>query len=223
MQQTWVWLTVMVLLLGVAAGLLAWLWRQRSDTGRPGAEFSHTRMVFMDTSAIWHDTMPSQIAQLERAIEAVDLQTALEMIHSLKGTSGTMGLSRLSRRLARLEAHLRERHAGESFAEPTLGLDGELRAAAVLLEESLAALTANSAPEPISASTRSDVAGPVREQLQHLASLLEAGDFQALTVFADASDLLQSMPDADFSALEESMQTLDMDSALKICKRLLAT
>ena len=73
MQQTWVWLTVMVLLLGVAAGLLAWLWRQRSDTGRPGAEFSHTRMVFMDTSAIWHDTMPSQIGAGGAGVDDDDL------------------------------------------------------------------------------------------------------------------------------------------------------
>ncbi len=64
MQQTWVWLAIMVLLLGVAAGLVAYLWRQWRRTRLPKMAYVPTRMVFADTSAEWLHTVPSQIGGL---------------------------------------------------------------------------------------------------------------------------------------------------------------
>ncbi|MEY4765797.1 MAG: hypothetical protein RI907_2470 [Pseudomonadota bacterium] len=65
MLQTWVWLAITVLLLGVAGWLLTVLWRQSRKAALPRVDYVQTRMVFADTDAMWPRTVPSQIGGLD--------------------------------------------------------------------------------------------------------------------------------------------------------------
>jgi serine/threonine protein kinase len=65
MQQTWGWLAVMALLMGVAAWLVTVLWRQRRKEALPRVDYVPTRMAFADTDALWPRTMPSEMGALD--------------------------------------------------------------------------------------------------------------------------------------------------------------
>jgi HPt (histidine-containing phosphotransfer) domain-containing protein len=52
--------------------------------------------------------VPERLAELEAAVRSSNAPAALRAAHSIKGSSGNLGASALSRSAARLEDHLRQ-------------------------------------------------------------------------------------------------------------------
>jgi two-component system sensor histidine kinase/response regulator len=153
---------------------------------------------------------------------------AIMQMHTLKGTAALLGAKRLSQEAARLEKICHEPLTEQACVKQALPLRSVVRTTqeamqAVIDEMSeRLATSGGAAPQPGKAAGAPGGETPVlKEALHALIVLLEKSDMQALELFAQRRSDFEGAGEVQFSQLEESMQNLELEQALLVCRAML--
>ncbi|MFL1416710.1 response regulator [Pseudomonas fildesensis] len=166
--------------------------------------------------------MEKQLAQLRDQIQRQDASGAAFVLHTIKGSSGTMGAKALSLLAGDLEHKLKsaDSESVASLLADPIWFDGLSR----LLQQSLEQMNADfGQSQRAKSSADEDSAAPAqwRESLEEILLLLETGNLQAIEL-ADA--LASKMPQSlrpQFDELVVRVQSLDFSAAMPIGRDLL--
>lgn len=135
------------------------------------------------------------------ALAAADYETAVRVVHSLKGLAGTLGFLRLQAVAASLQRAIVER---EPYQQLLADFDQQMQRVVSLLKDALA--QEESASEQLPA----DAALLLRE----LAGLLAASDGDALGFFLEHADSLRTvLPAASYAGFDKAMRQFDFPAA----------
>ncbi|MDF3935792.1 CHASE domain-containing protein [Pseudomonas citronellolis] len=163
--------------------------------------------------------MDKLLQRLDLLRRGDDLAGTAGLLHTLKGSAGTMGACALAERAANLEAELlRQGSTAPAEALAALPLE-ELR---LLLAASLAELQRMFAePPPLAEGTAPGLSQPqVRERLGEILDLLESGNLDALDRLDALARHQQAWP-RHFLRFNELIQALDFKGALQVGQELL--
>ncbi|MGP0174778.1 CHASE domain-containing protein [Pseudomonas sp. NCHU5208] len=156
--------------------------------------------------------LQQQLEQLQAHLQQRDLRAVLRSLHTLKGSSGTMGAQRLSARLAELERQVAEDAA--PFFEDSAWLDDLRQQLGESCERLQAMFGTNAAPaEPTLAP---DQTGEWEQALQALDLQLQQGNLDALeSVQALAAQIPQQWRDR-VDAIRQAVDALDFAQARQL-------
>jgi PAS domain S-box-containing protein len=164
----------------------------------------------------------SVVEEFRAALAASKPNEAITIMHTLKGTAGTLGATALSAHAARIEKLCKE---GAS-AEMALQQADALEAAVQATRQSLSRVLAEMNPDTqhgsgaASGNAPNGPGGDYRPALRALMPLLSAFDLSVLEKFNEMRPTLESVPPDQFKRLEEAMQSLDLPRALELCSEL---
>jgi HPt (histidine-containing phosphotransfer) domain-containing protein len=162
------------------------------------------------------ETLAPQLAELQAAL-AGDRVHATLLAHTLKGTAAVLGVTPLSQAAAALEKICKADPADAELQAAWLRVESAAKADAASLHAALRVLAAD-LPAQQSHAAPSPAPGQALSQLMaELVPLLEAEDFLVLEKFSEMRPLLAELPEALLSPLEEALQDLDMEGALRAC------
>jgi two-component system sensor histidine kinase/response regulator len=149
-----------------------------------------------------NDTLP----RLQSYVDACSTVQATDLLHTLKGSSATLGARRVADIAASIESRLRK-------GEPVT-LD-QLQSAAEEVQASLDGVLRTNQPSGSLAPARDDiVAGPrLLEIAKKLSEQLEGNNLEAMTSFEELKSAVGSHFAASMQAIEESLDRLDFDAA----------
>lgn len=161
------------------------------------------------------DELNKQLTQLEAHRQARDLPAMLKDLHTLKGTSGTMGAMELSARFAELERRFAQ------TPDSAYGDDDWLSELKQSLQESHARLQAMFAiPEEPASPAAPATTGLWTQEVEALKVQLDTGNLAALeTVQALAAHAPQHL-DSLFDALRQAVTSLDFERAKRLLQDL---
>jgi signal transduction histidine kinase/CheY-like chemotaxis protein len=161
-------------------------------------------------------------AQLLALLKKGDLPAARILVHTFKGTTATMGLTRLSDYLAQTEKLCKTADRSAELTAHASELTKYVDAAVGALQKAIDYLKGEmevaQPPQPTLANDPRDV----RQALRSLIALLEASDLTAMQKFADLRGPLGSLPGPTFGRLENALLGLKLEEALAICRAALA-
>jgi len=150
------------------------------------------------------------LASLGHAWSTGDGEGAVAVLHSLKGSAGTMGAQRLAARAAAGE------RAGKAGAGIPLDVAADLASLRQLLDEALAELRsalAERLPPPVaSAAAAAAVDWPAR--LDELELLLSQGNLEALDRVAELPSQCRAVVQVRYDLFRAQVETLDFAAAL---------
>jgi CheY-like chemotaxis protein len=177
------------------------------------------------------EELPTLVQQLSEATARQDVKSAARVLHTFKGTTGTLGLVALSKEIARVETLCASGFERVSWEVQLCALSSAvasaieaLSQALVLLEKTgLQAAAPAGAPAGAAAQPHADKLGELAAPLQRLLLLLEQEDMTALEVFAEVRDSLEgAAPSAAlFAQLERAMQAMEFEEAAGYCAEFL--
>ncbi len=152
---------------------------------------------------------------------------AVMQMHTLKGTAALLGAKRLFNEAARLEKLCHAPLTPEACAEQAESLRSVVRTTQDAMQtviDEMAVRLASSDDAPPRARAAAGAPGvdtpDLQAALQALIALLEASDLQALELFAQRRSDFDGVDEAQFSQLEESLQSLELKQALVLCRAL---
>jgi CheY-like chemotaxis protein len=161
------------------------------------------------------DTLEDQLAQLHVSLAGERVQATL-LAHTLKGTASVLGATQLSQVAADLEKLCKADANDTELQSAWLRVESVAKADAASLQAALVALESDQesrrhispSPAPGKELTR---------LMAELMPLLETEDYSVLEKFSEMRPMLAGLPDALLSTLEEALQDLDMEGALRAC------
>jgi PAS domain S-box-containing protein len=148
------------------------------------------------------------LAELERAIAAKDMETAVRLAHTLKGVSGNIGATQAQKAAETLERALRGQGLEEEVAL-------HLKALARVLNPLLAQLREQLPPTDVQRQTVAVDAAHLQEVTQTLRHLLAEMDSDAADLLEREADLLSSALGEPFKQIEAALKRYDFDDALR--------
>jgi len=166
--------------------------------------------------------MEKQLVRLRDQIQRQDVSGAVFVLHTIKGSSGTMGAKAVSLLADNLEHTLKHGDAesvASIFADPTW-FDELSR----LMQQSLEQMNVDFGQSPrAKTSADEDSMAPAqwKESLEEILLLLETGNLQAIEL---ADELASKMPKSlrpQFDELVVRVQSLDFSAAMPIGRDLL--
>jgi two-component system sensor histidine kinase/response regulator len=149
-----------------------------------------------------NDTLP----RLQSYVDDCATVQATDLLHTLKGSSATLGARRIADIAASLESRLRK-------GEP-VSLD-QLQSAAAEVQASLDSIL-RAARQPVSAADarQNIVTGPrLLEIARKLGEQLQGNNLEAMTSFEELKSAVGSQYAVSMHAIEESLDRLDFDAA----------
>ena len=143
-------------------------------------------------------------------------------LHTLKGNAATLGANSLSDEARRLEQLSKTEVGIEEFKKELLKLEELIEQTRCELDVTVSEIqkeieSNEQADPPDLIPTSDDLLLP----LTQLVALLEHSDMQALHTFAEVRANLARLPQETFEQLERSLQELDFQSGLEICRQVL--
>jgi len=160
---------------------------------------------------IFPDELRRQLGQLQTQVSQGDTDAMLRSLHTLKGSSGTMGATQLAARLAKLEEQFAQDPA--AAFEDSRWLD-DLRQR---LDESCNALMTMFTPDTDNVTispTSSD--GIWTDRLEALTVQLEQGNLEALASMEQILALVPEQQHAAFEELSSAVNALDFERAREL-------
>lgn len=157
------------------------------------------------------------LERLAQAWQTADSEAAVAVLHSLKGSAGTMGAQRLAARAAEGE------RAGKAGAGVPLEVAMELTTLRQLLDEALvdlrgalAEILPPAVPAPAEADSPIDGDTPFdwRTRLDELEALLSQGNLDALELIAELPVHCRAEAQVRYDLLRAQVETLDFAAAL---------
>ena len=182
----------------------------------PLARLGHNRGLLVDLLRQFCRDQRHAADEIAALLQRGDRQSALHLLHTLKGLAGAVGAQSLAQHALSMEERLR---AGTDVAENE-ELLARLRE---VLGESIRVLSQSA--EDLAATTpalAAPIGDPARalELLARLAVLLEENNMHAMDVFATLKQELGGVLREHLAALDESMARLDFATALDRCRNL---
>lgn len=167
--------------------------------------------------------MPGMLQGLRQNGPAATGTPPKQILHTLKGLSATLGMTRLSQAAAGLELSARS-EAPLSPAEID-ALEAVAMPSVDALHEALHDLSAGDEPSNAQGKSVPPAAGtPVnRERLTQLHALLAHSDMAALEFFAQHRGDIEVLSETHFDAISEALQSLDFAAAMQQCDAALQT
>jgi HPt (histidine-containing phosphotransfer) domain-containing protein len=171
------------------------------------------------------DTLAGQFSEL---VAAGEFKQAGMLAHSNKGVAATLGLDQLSAKLKDIElaCNAETFELGDAQLDDFLKIIEDARRG---LNGAVALLGGNTAPDANPSSGQHRLAAgaaldaATRELLAELCALLERSDMEVLQLFSQQREALGALAELDLTQLEDAMQDLDFERALKICSGALET
>jgi CheY-like chemotaxis protein len=164
----------------------------------------------------------SVVEDFRTALAASKLNEATTIMHTLKGTAGTLGATALSAHAARIEKLCKEGASPQMALKQVDALETAVQATRHTLARVVAEM--NPQAQHDSGATTTNVqngpGGDFRPALRALMPLLTAFDLSVLEKFNELRPTLESVPPDQFRRLEEAMQSLDLPRALELCSEL---
>ncbi|WP_282342039.1 hybrid sensor histidine kinase/response regulator [Pseudomonas sp. PS02288] len=162
--------------------------------------------------------MESLIAQLRE--QANDLNATAELMHTIKGTAGTMGCLALAGQASRYEAYFLETESTEfGGALKAVDLDALERLVGDSLQGLRVMFGSNNIKPDTTVGSVSD--GFLRERLGELVELLGAHNMRAIAKLEEIERYQLDIDSEHLDALRKAIQRLDFDTANKIGQELL--
>ena len=159
--------------------------------------------------------VPTQCSEF---LDASNLSGAVRLMHTVKGTAGTLGAEKMEAMAAHMEQVCKSSANANVARQGLVALSLEVVATQNALAQVLEGLPRPVAPSaPAVAASRSTVVTALAE----MESLLVASDMHALEKFAVLRGTLQSISPNDFNVFAQAMQDLDFDAALLLCRKLI--
>jgi len=171
-------------------------------------------------------TLASVESDFTQSAQAGDFKALYAQMHSLKGTAATLGAMSLSDYAAQLEQKFRSPPEGLAASDEWPGLLALVQATTVAAWAAVPGLEAAASADVALAVDQ--VAGPgepahARELLLELTELLRASNLYALDRFAQQRHALHALPSAEVEEMHRALQALDLQQALRLCERQLAS
>ena len=188
------------------------------------SRMSGMRSLYVRTAKDFVKIMDTAVPELQQCLSTGDKQQAMMRLHTLKGNAGTLGATALADKAATLEK-LCKTSAGIAECEAALtqfevlvrDTQDKMREAITLLGVEDASTTPATVEIPFTGVVSDDA----RQALQKIAALAKAADLGVLQDFAQARGLLAEFPVESMDALDEALQSLDLETALTICEQLI--
>jgi signal transduction histidine kinase/DNA-binding response OmpR family regulator/HPt (histidine-containing phosphotransfer) domain-containing protein len=185
---------------------------------------SGMRSLYARTAKDFVKIMGTAVPELQQCLNEGDKQQAMMRLHTLKGNAGTLGATALAVQAAQLEK-LCKTSSGMAECEAALGLfevlvrdtQGKLNEAIALLGAEERSKTPTTEKPPLTGG----VGDAALQALQNITALAKAADLEVLLVFAQSRELLDEFPLESMDALDEALQSLDLETASSICDRML--
>ena len=180
--------------------------------GREALYLSAARSLGQDLSDMPH--------RMQALIGAMDLQAMRVYLHTLKGTTATLGLTHLSAEIARLEKLSKEAPDSDSLQRHWELAVEPLTIAQAELSKVIAHLSAVRGPQSGPALESVSSASVLEDVQLRLIALLDHSDMAAMDLFSELRERLMAEVPADFEALDAAMVRLDFATASAICHAL---
>jgi HPt (histidine-containing phosphotransfer) domain-containing protein len=154
------------------------------------------------------------------AAQAAQFNTLAAQMHSLKGTSATLGADRLSAHAAVLEKTFKQAAPGLDPAAQWPGLQDLIQKTRAAMLQALTSLQAApqedaaTSPLPITLVARAAATA----HLAKLADLLAASNLAALDHFGRRGTALDVLPPARLAGLQDALRALDLERARRLCE-----
>jgi PAS domain S-box-containing protein len=161
------------------------------------------------------NTLAAELAALRAALTG-ELGQATLLAHSLKGTAATLGATNLSHSASVLEKLCKTGADGAALQAALLRVEFVAKADAANLQAALISLVTDQPALRQTGPPQGDSQALVRA-LAELKPLLVAQDFSALEKYAEMRTVLAELPEALLAPLDEALQNLDMEGALRAC------
>lgn len=162
--------------------------------------------------------------QLRGLLDTHQVAQASRLLHTLKGTSATVGATQLAAVLASAESALNAATGPIEVEQFLAELEAALTPARSAIHEMLIDLTP--AKEPATSHTaphQPDDRQHLIESLQHLAHLLASSNMDALTVHAGLKRPVGDLPPDSWHQLDQAIAVLDFAQAEQHCLQMIAT
>jgi CheY-like chemotaxis protein len=185
---------------------------------------SGMRSLYLRTAKDFVKILETAVPELRQCLVAGDKAQAMMRLHTLKGNAGTLGAMEMAAQAATLEK-LCKTSAGMAECEAALTqFDLLVRDTQGKMREAIALLGAEESPKsPITAETlfTGVVSDAARQALHKIAALAKAANLEVLQSFAEVRELLGEFPVESMDALDEALQSLDLEAASSICDQML--
>ena len=166
--------------------------------------------------AIFKTEAEELLLALERALlkfesDLTDMESVREIfrvMHTLKGSAGTVGARRLASAAAALEIGLRGSVDGSVHLDELQAALEEFRRSADRLP-----IKRNSAPVEVVSTTAVPIPADVEPLVRSLIAQLEQNDFAAAETFAELRRQLRGARGEEMQIIEEALDRLDFDAA----------
>jgi PAS domain S-box-containing protein len=192
------------------------------DLGMALRRMGAMHSLYVRTAVEFKKSLEFLHSNLGSLLESADLHQAEAMLHSFKGNAGTLGLTRLFELLGRLEKLCRDECDIRLIQFQSREIKSVAAAAFDSIDRALELLEEyNRSKQPPPAAPQSN-AQAVAYLLSTVIPLLEADDLSVLEAFSRGMHLFERLPEQQVGQLEFALQDLDLESALKICRLLVA-
>ena len=181
---------------------------------------SGMRSLYVRTAKDFVKIMDTAVPELQQCLNTGDKQQAMMRLHTLKGNAGTLGATEMAAQAATLEK-LCKTSAGMAKCEAALAQFAVLvRDTQGKMREAITLFGAEDAPKR-PATAEGTVSDAARQALHKIAALAKAADLEVLQNFAEERELLDEFPVESMDALNEALQSLDLETASSVCDRML--
>jgi two-component system sensor histidine kinase/response regulator len=184
---------------------------------------SGMRSLYVRTAKDFVKIMDTAVPELQQCLITGEKQQAMMRLHTLKGNAGTLGATAMAAEAATLEK-LCTTSAGMAECEAALAqFEVLLRDTQEKMREAIALLGAEDASKkPTTSQTpfTGIVSNAARQVLQKIATLAKAANLEVLQVFAQSGEMLGEFPSESIKALDEALQSLDLETASTICDQM---
>jgi CheY-like chemotaxis protein len=184
---------------------------------------SGMRSLYVRTARDFVRIMDKVIPELQQCLAIGDQQTVMMRLHTLKGNAGTLGATALAAEAARLEKLCTTGAGMQECEEGLARFEILVHSTQKTLNEAVAALESQSpSARPIPANTSGQqVSAAAIAALRRVAELAKASDLEALQEFAQAREVLSTLPMELVDSLDLALQDLDLEKAGNLCEDML--
>jgi len=189
-----------------------------ADLDLPGAlrRLGGLQSLYMRSAQDLINVLPGYLHKLELATQENDAPGCVVALHTMKGTTATLGLNKLSRTVAALESEFKKDFNTQELRSQLAALTSVVQEGVSALKQAIVHLAASAAVTPTHDTTPT-VNDAVRAALNGLVPLLKAQDLGVLDAFSQLRSTLLGLPAKTFSALESDIQNLNLNAALALC------
>jgi HPt (histidine-containing phosphotransfer) domain-containing protein len=182
---------------------------------------SGMRSLFVRTARDFVRIMDTVVPELRQYLSSGNRQMALMQLHTLKGNAGTLGVTELAAKAAKLEALCKTEAGLDECSAGLESLETLVRSSQKSLNEAIDRLTPPVAKQDAAIAQPVDLASALLS-LRNLSALAATADMEALQFFAENREQIAGLSGELAESLEGALQNLDLAAAHALCESILS-